>query len=81
MGCGHEISVSAKFGTPYYDTEEGKFTQDWIPAHKVTAFVDIDLHRMKCSICGEIGYYSNAARKFFEEGITSNIKGLNGGNT
>lgn len=30
---------------------------------------DIDLHRMKCSRCGEVGYYSGAARDFYEKGV------------
>jgi hypothetical protein len=31
-----------------------------------TTFVDIDLHRMKCSRCGEIQHYSNAAKQHYE---------------
>jgi len=27
---------------------------------------DIDTHRMKCRLCGEIVYYSNLAQNFFE---------------
>lgn len=27
---------------------------------------DIDLHRMQCSYCGKIEYYSNRAREHFE---------------
>ena len=76
MACDHKLKISAKFGEPYYDEELGKYVQDWIPAHTIAAFGDMDLHRMRCSICGEISYYSEAARKFFEEGITSNINGL-----
>jgi hypothetical protein len=38
---------------------------------------DIDLHRMKCRLCGKIGYYSGAARAFYEDGIKSpGISGL-----
>jgi hypothetical protein len=38
---------------------------------------DIDLHRFKCRRCGEIGYYSGAARRFYEGGVKSpGIKGL-----
>lgn len=38
---------------------------------------DIDLHRMKCRLCGKIGYYSGAARAFYEQGIKSpGISGL-----
>ena len=38
---------------------------------------DIDLHRFKCTQCGEIGYYSGAARKYYEQGVRSpGITGL-----
>ncbi|WP_241295722.1 hypothetical protein [Burkholderia stabilis] len=38
---------------------------------------DIDLHRMRCRLCGKIGYYSGAARAFYEQGIKSpGISGL-----
>lgn len=32
---------------------------------------DIDLHRFKCSRCGEIGYYSGAARRIYEGDATA----------
>lgn len=31
-----------------------------------SACVDIDLHRYKCQLCGEVGYYSNRAREMYE---------------
>jgi hypothetical protein len=38
---------------------------------------DLDLHRTRCTQCGKIGYYSGAARAYFEEGKRSpGIKGL-----
>jgi hypothetical protein len=37
---------------------------------------DIDLHRVKCSVCGGIGYYSSRARAFFEDGIECETYGL-----
>lgn len=38
---------------------------------------DLDLHRTKCSQCGKIGYYSGAARAYYEQGIRSpGIPGL-----
>ena len=66
MACKHEIYVSARFGEPYYCQWDGELKRDWIPAQKVTAFEDIDLHRMVCSICGEIAYYSQTAREHFQ---------------
>jgi hypothetical protein len=38
---------------------------------------DIDLHRYKCTHCGEIMYYSGAAKDFYEKNIRQEgIKGL-----
>lgn len=42
----------------------------------VSTFKDIDLHRYQCSRCGEIGYYSGAAKDFYEQGKTCAVKGL-----
>lgn len=49
----------------------------WVEGCEVDTVVDIDLHRYKCTQCGEIMYYSGAARSFYEDGITSSISGLN----
>ena len=35
------------------------------------SFEDIDLHRMKCTKCGKIEYYSGAAKAYYEEGKPS----------
>lgn len=37
---------------------------------------DIDLHRYKCTLCGKIGYYSGAAKDYYEKGIRQ--KGIRG---
>lgn len=34
-----------------------------------STFVDIDTGRMKCSLCGEIDYYTGRWRDFWEKGI------------
>lgn len=40
-------------------------------------YEDIDLHRFRCTQCGEIFYYSNKSRRHFENGeIFPGIKGL-----
>jgi len=60
---------------------------DWYPSHggstgyweydSVSTCVDIDLHRYKCTQCGEIMYYSGRARQYHEEGVKFDwIKGL-----
>lgn len=39
--------------------------------------VDLDLHRYKCTQCGEIMYYSGRAREHYEQGKKFDwIKGL-----
>jgi hypothetical protein len=39
--------------------------------------VDIDLHRFQCSRYKQIGYYSGAAKSYFEEGKrTPGVQGL-----
>lgn len=31
--------------------------------------VDIDIARFRCTLCGEVGYYTGTWKRFFEEGI------------
>lgn len=40
-------------------------------SYPVSTLEDLDLHRLKCTQCGEIQYYSKAAKDFFEKGIPS----------
>jgi hypothetical protein len=52
------------------------YAQDWeeVEVEKtetISAFEDIDTHRLKCSICGKIEYYSQSARDHYEKGIPS----------
>lgn len=49
----------------------------WEDGDEVSTTVDIDLHRYKCTQCGEVMYYSSRARDHFENGTTYDIKGLN----
>lgn len=46
-------------GEPEWDLQE----------ERVNTYEDIDLHRYKCTQCGEVFYYSARARDFFEQGI------------
>ena len=41
-----------------------------------STFRDIDLHRCGCTKCGEIMFYSRAARQFYEHGIERPDLGL-----
>lgn len=67
----------------YWETET--WEDDWGNTHTDTKRVygrslqkDIDLHRFRCTRCGEIGYYSGAARAYHEDGVKSDITGLGG---
>ena len=57
------------------DWDTGQMRSVW-EERQESAQVDIDLHRYKCSLCGEIGYYSGAARAYYEDGVRSNVAGL-----
>ncbi len=64
----------------YHEIEEenwmtGEKYRTEVPVEK-SLLVDIDLHRYKCMKCGHIGYYSGAARQYYEDKIKSDIKGL-----
>ena len=37
---------------------------------------DIDLHRYRCTQCKKVMYYSGRARAYYEDGVTSDVKGL-----
>ena len=66
MSCNHERT-----------TERWVETEDWYTGDKylgweyktVSTTVDIDLHRYKCTQCGQVMYYSAAAREYYETGV------------
>ena len=75
MTCNH-IAEKAEW-IPEFENDWG----DIEPAHwhysTQYTTVDLDLHRYKCTQCGEIMYYSGRARDHFENGTSySWIKGL-----
>lgn len=49
----------------------------WVYGTK-SACVDIDLHRYKCTLCGEVMYYSGRAKDYYEKGIACDVPGLGG---
>lgn len=75
MSCNHQRTRS------YWVNDE---EDDWGTIHPghyeyvtESTTVDIDLHRYKCTMCGEIMYYSGRARQYYEEGTKFDwIKGL-----
>ena len=52
----------------YGDCHETEEVERW---EECSLFEDLDTHRMKCSRCGEIKYYSKAAKDYYEKGIPS----------
>lgn len=69
---------SHKKSTQFKKIEEKwcDYNEDWIEVEverwvEVSTFEDIDTHRLKCSLCGKIEYYSKSARDHYENGIPS----------
>lgn len=74
MKCSHKKTVYVKEFVGYdWNGDEEYFD---VPRQE-DSFEDIDLHRYKCTRCGEVGYYSTPARMFYENNVNSpGIKGL-----
>ncbi len=73
MSCNHTRETSRWVTTDYFGEE---IDGEWEYKTEYTT-VDIDLHRYKCTQCGEIMYYSGRARDYYEKGIKSDwITGL-----
>lgn len=65
MTCSHQRTQSRWVTTDYFGEEtEGQ----WEYTTESTT-VDLDTHRYKCTQCGEIMYYSGAAREYYETGV------------
>lgn len=73
MSCNHERTTERWVTRDYFGEE---IDGEW-EYNTVSTTVDIDLHRYKCTQCGEIMYYSGRAREHYEEGKKFEwIKGL-----
>jgi hypothetical protein len=71
MSCNHQRTTSRWVGEDnWYDDGSSMHTGDWV-YDTVSTTVDIDLHRYKCTQCGEVMYYSGRARDYYEKGIKS----------
>jgi hypothetical protein len=76
MSCNHERTTSRWVETEDWSPQDGGSTGEWEYSTESTC-VDIDLHRYKCTQCGEVMYYSGRARDYYEKGIKSEwITGL-----
>jgi hypothetical protein len=66
MSCSHQRERGY-----YVDDEEdgwgGITPGHWEYTTEQTT-VDIDLHRYKCTMCGEVMYYSGRAKQYYQEG-------------
>ena len=73
MSCNHQRTTERWVTTDYFGEEiAGEWQYD-----TVSTTVDIDLHRYKCTQCGEVMYYSGRAREYYEEGKSFDwIQGL-----
>lgn len=75
MSCNHQ-RTREQWVEEEEDWYHGGTTGRWEYTTEYTT-VDLDLHRYKCTQCGEIMYYSGRAREYYEEGTKFDwIKGL-----
>jgi hypothetical protein len=69
--------MEASNGCDHYETKgryvnvqddwTGEWEREW-QTEEVSFIVDVDLHRYQCTRCKQIGYYSGAAKAFYETG-------------
>jgi extradiol dioxygenase family protein len=73
MSCKHTRTTERWVTQDYFGEEiDGEWQYD-----TVSTTVDIDLHRYKCTQCGEVMYYSGRAREYYEQGVKFDwIQGL-----
>jgi len=67
--CSHERYVSGYWKDDWqYNgwTGELEYEPIWVDEFYEPTVVDIDVHRYKCTQCGEIGYYSSYGRSLYE---------------
>ena len=76
ISCNHQRQVEVKTPIPVYSNYIGDSSVDISWVWECT-FEDIDIHRYKCTQCGEIGYYSGAAKDYYTKGIENPMLGPN----
>lgn len=67
MNCRHEKQYSRWVGDDR-DDYGTLIEAHWEYTTERTT-IDIDTHRYKCTQCGEVMYYSGAAREYYETGL------------
>lgn len=70
--CDHRVYF---WETRSYEDWNGDIQEDQVYESEMT-YEDMDLHRYRCTQCGQIFYYSQAAKEYYEDGIKTNIQGL-----
>ena len=66
MSCNHQRHTER--WVEEEDWYSGEIVGGWEYNTEITT-VDIDLHRYKCTQCGQVMYYSSAAREYYETGV------------
>lgn len=66
MSCSHGYTTQRYVAK--YDDWSGETSYEW-EDHHTSYLVDIDTHRYKCTHCGEVMYYSGAAKEYYETGV------------
>jgi len=66
MTCNH--TRTREYWHEEEDWWSGETVGEWRYDTEITT-VDLDLHRFKCTQCGEVMYYSGAAREYYETGV------------
>lgn len=65
MTCSHGYTTQR-----YVEQDDGYGgTYDEWEEHHTSYLVDVDTHRYKCTRCGEVMYYSGAAKEYYETGV------------
>ena len=72
--CNHQRQVAVKTALYNQYTGEEYIDRKW---ELEDTFEDIDIHRYKCTQCGEIGYYSGTAKDYYTKGIENPMLGPN----
>ncbi len=70
--CKHKRLIQVK--TPVYNDYTGDESID-VSWEYISTFEDIDLHRCKCTQCGEREYYSRAAEDYYTKGTKNPMLG------
>lgn len=67
MSCNHQRTIQrwvSEFENDWGYVEPGRWEHE-----TVSSTVDIDVHRYQCTQCGQIMYYSGAAKEYYETGV------------